>query len=315
VPVIPQVSGTVSEVLVTPNLPVKAGSVLFKIDPTIYQARVDRLNADLFKAKQQVQSQEAQLTASQSEVERATAERDKARQDLARYQKAAGKTVNPFTEQEATNAKQAYLAQEARLDTARAQQQQIQSQLDTMVGGENASVVSLRAQLREAEYNLAQTEVRALTDGYATQVLIRRGSFVNSMPFRPAMFFIPKEDRTIVASFRQNSLQRVKPGDEAEVSFTGIPGTIFKAKVKQVIPVVPQGAYQVQNALQTVSFDGRNGILAQLELDPAVEAYNLPDGISAQVAIYSSDHFAHLSVLRKVLLRMTSWMHYIYLDH
>jgi multidrug resistance efflux pump len=183
------------------------------------------------------------------------------------------------------------------------------------VGGENASVVSLRAQLREAEYNLAQTEVRALTDGYATQVLIRRGSFVNSMPFRPAMFFIPKEDRTIVASFRQNSLQRVKPGDEAEVSFTGIPGTIFKAKVKQVIPVVPQGAYQVQNALQTVSFDGRNGILAQLELDPAVEAYNLPDGISAQVAIYSSDHFAHLSVLRKVLLRMTSWMHYIYLDH
>jgi multidrug resistance efflux pump len=315
VPVIPQISGTVSEVLVTPNLPVKAGSVLFKIDPTIYQARVDRLNADLFKAKQQVQSQEAQLTASQSEVERATAERDKARQDLARYQKAAGKTVNPFTEQEATNAKQAYLAQEARLDTARAQQQQIQSQLDTMVGGENASVVSLRAQLREAEYNLAQTEVRALTDGYATQVLIRRGSFVNSMPFRPAMFFIPKEDRTIVASFRQNSLQRVKPGDEAEVSFTGIPGTIFKAKVKQVIPVVPQGAYQVQNALQTVSFDGRNGILAQLELDPAVEAYNLPDGISAQVAIYSSDHFAHLSVLRKVLLRMTSWMHYIYLDH
>ena len=40
----------------------------------------------------------------------------------------------------------------------------------------------------------------------------------------------------------------------------------------------------------------------------------LPDGIYAQVAVYS-DHFAHVSVMRKVLLRMTSWMHYLYLDH
>ncbi len=314
VPVIPQVSGTVSEVLVTPNQPIKAGSILFKIDPTVYQARVDRLTADLVKAEQQVKSQQAQLTASQSEVEKAAAERDRAQKDLSRYQRAAGKSVNPFTEQEATNAKQAYLAQEATLATARAQQQQVQSQLDAMVGGENASVVSLRAQLREAKYNLEQTVVRALTDGYATQVLLRPGSYVNSMPFRPSLFFIPKEDRGIIASFRQNSLQRVKVGDEAEVSFTGIPGTIFKAKVKQVLPVVPQGAYQTQGTLQTVTFDNRNGVLAEVELDEAIDAYHLPDGVSAQVAIYT-DHFGHLSVLRKVLLRMTSWMHYIYLDH
>ena len=38
------------------------------------------------------------------------------------------------------------------------------------------------------------------------------------------------------------------------------------------------------------------------------------DGIYAQVAVYS-DHFSHVSVMRKVLLRMTSWMHYLYLDH
>ena len=314
IPVVSQVTGVVSEVPVTPNQPIKAGTVLFKIDPTVYQARVDRLKADLVKAEQQVESQQAQLEASQSEVARATAERDKAQKDLSRYQRAAGKAVNPFTEQESTNAKQNYLAMEAKLATARAQQEQIQSQLDALIGGENASVVSLRAQLKEAEYNLAQTEVKALSDGYVTQVLLRPGSYVNSMPFRPAMFFIPKEERTIVASFRQNSLLRVKAGDEAEVAFTGIPGTIFHGKVKQVIPVVPQGAYQTQNTLQTVSFDARNGVLAQIELDPEIEAYELPDGVSAQVAIYT-DHFAHVAVMRKVLLRMTSWMHYLYLDH
>lgn len=44
--------------------------------------------------------------------------------------------MNPFTEQEATNARQAYLAQEAKLATAEAQAQQIQSQLDAIVSGE-----------------------------------------------------------------------------------------------------------------------------------------------------------------------------------
>ncbi|MFC3913256.1 HlyD family secretion protein [Pseudaeromonas sharmana] len=314
VPIIAQVSGVVSEVPVTPNQPLKAGEVLFRIDPTIYQARVDRLQADLITATQAVAAQRDQLDASKAQVAQARAERDRAMKDLARYQKASNKTVNPFTEQEATNAKQAYLAQEARLSAALAQQQQIESQLNAIVNGENASVVSLKAQLREAQYNLQQTEVKALTDGYVTQVLLSKGSFVNSMPFRPAMFFIPKQGRSVMASFRQNSLLRVKAGDEAEVVFTGIPGTVFHGKVKQVLPAIPEGVYQAQTQLQTISFDRRNGILAEIELDPAIDEYDLPDGVAAQVAIYT-DHFAHVAVMRKVLLRMTGWMHYLYLDH
>ena len=54
--------------------------------------------------------------------------------------------------------------------------------------------------------------------------------------------------------------------------------------------------------------------MAEIELDPAIDAYQLPDGVSAQVAIYTQ-HFSHVAVMRKVLLRMTSWMHYLYLDH
>ncbi|MFS8287237.1 hypothetical protein ACMG5J_24245, partial [Escherichia coli] len=54
--------------------------------------------------------------------------------------------------------------------------------------------------------------------------------------------------------------------------------------------------------------------LGTIELDPNDDIDALPDGIYAQVAVYS-DHFSHVSVMRKVLLRMTSWMHYLYLDH
>jgi hypothetical protein len=42
--------------------------------------------------------------------------------------------------------------------------------------------------------------------------------------------------------------------------------------------------------------------------------YHMPDGVSAEVAVYS-DHFSHISIMRKILLRMKSWQNYLYLDH
>ena len=78
---------------------------------------------------------------------------------------------------------------------------------------------------------------------------------------------------------------------------------------------MPGGTYQAQGSLQSLSVTpGSDGVLATIELDPDAQVDALPDGIYAQVAVYS-DHFTHVSVMRKVLLRMTSWMHYLYLDH
>ncbi len=51
VQIIPNVAGEVTEVPVTPNVPVKKGDVHFKIDPTTYQAAVDATRAQLELAK------------------------------------------------------------------------------------------------------------------------------------------------------------------------------------------------------------------------------------------------------------------------
>src|SRR5262245_20687910 len=47
VPIVPNVAGEVIDVPVEANRPLKAGDVLFKIDPTPYQAQVDALTAQL----------------------------------------------------------------------------------------------------------------------------------------------------------------------------------------------------------------------------------------------------------------------------
>jgi multidrug resistance efflux pump len=47
VAVVPNVAGEVTDVPVEPNKPLKAGDVLFKIDPVLYQAQVDSIGAQL----------------------------------------------------------------------------------------------------------------------------------------------------------------------------------------------------------------------------------------------------------------------------
>jgi multidrug resistance efflux pump len=51
VAIVPNVPGQVIEVAVQPNQPVKKGNVLFRIDPTQYQAEIDQLTAPWKLAK------------------------------------------------------------------------------------------------------------------------------------------------------------------------------------------------------------------------------------------------------------------------
>lgn len=315
IPITPQVTGIVSTVTDKTNQRINKGDVLFTIDPVRYQARVDRLQADLVTALHSINTLKAQLSEAQANTVRVSAERDRLYKDYQRYLKGSQARVNPFSESDIDNARQNYLAQNALVKASVAEQAQIQSQLDSMVGGEQSQVVSLRAQLAEAKYNLDQTVIRAPSNGYVTQVLIRPGTYAAALPLRPVMVFIPEQKRQIVAQFRQNSLLRLKPGDDAEVVFNALPGQVFHGKLTNILPVVPGGSYQAQGALQSLTvLPGTDGVLATIELDPNADVDSLPDGIYAQVAVYS-DHFSHVSVMRKVLLRMTSWMHYLYLDH
>jgi len=315
IPITSQVTGIVSEVPDHQNKLIKKGEVLFKIDPTRYQARVSRLEADLVTAISNTESMKGELAESIANTQRVSAERDRLYKDYQRYLQGSKARVNPFSESDIDNARQNYLAQDAMVKSSVAEQSQIKSQLASMVNGEQSQIVSLRAQLTEARYNLEQTVVRAPSDGYATQVLVRPGTYAAALPLRPVMVFIPEQKRQIVAQFRQNSLLRLEPGDIAEVVFNALPGQVFTGKLTAILPVVPGGSYQAQGTLQSLTVvPGSDGVLALIELEPNALVESLPDGIYAQVAVYS-DHFSHVAVMRKVLLRMTSWMHYLYLDH
>ena len=53
---------------------------------------------------------------------------------------------------------------------------------------------------------------------------------------------------------RQNSQLRLTLGDDAEIAFDGLPGQVFKARVKMVLPVIAEG--QLQPSGNLMGFTG-----------------------------------------------------------
>ncbi|MDE2489922.1 MAG: HlyD family secretion protein, partial [Elusimicrobia bacterium] len=66
IPISPRVSGHVSRVLVADNQPVKAGDVLFELDPRDFQNRVDEARANLESARAQAVKADADLKRAQA---------------------------------------------------------------------------------------------------------------------------------------------------------------------------------------------------------------------------------------------------------
>ena len=181
-----------------------------------------------------------------------------------------------------------------------------------------AQLDNLSAQLATAEFELEQTVVRAPTNGYATQVTLRPGMMAVNLPLRPVMIFVHDEGQYYIGWFRQNSLLRLETGNDAEVSFDGIPGKVFSGKVAMVFPAIAEGQLQPTPTLidpRQTTIPGRIPVLIDID-DPDFEIYRnkVPGGAFAQTATYS-EHFHHIAIIRKVLLRMASWMNYLFPFH
>ena len=321
-PIIPVVGGQVIEVPVVPNTPLKKGDELFRIDPRPYQFAVDQKKAALAEAQQNVLQLKAAMDGADAAVTGAVSSRDRAQQAYERVQESNDNATKlgrsgVYSELEVDNRRGIFLTAEAAVETAKAQAAQARLAYESEINGINPTVARLQAELDNAQFELDQTTVRAPGDGYVTQVFLRPGMMANPLPLRPVMVFVNDDDRKLAAAFIQNSLQRVNVGDDAEVAFKAVPGKIFQARVKQVIDVMAQGQLQPTGALLDPLSPERvppGQTLAEIEVTESTEGYQLPGGVVAEVAVYTH-HWHHVAILRKVLLRMSSWMNYVFLEH
>ncbi len=312
-PIVPGVSGIVTSVEIEANEIVEKGTVLFRVDPKPYEAIVRQKQALLAGTKEGVRELEQTVAAARARVVEVSANRDRSQGVFQRYESIFERGAISANELE--NRRQLYLADEAALERAEADFERAQIAFEAGIDGENPDVARLQAELEKARYDLERTVVRAPTSGYVSQLLLRPGMMAAALPLRPVMVFVHDEQAPMIAAFRQNSALRLRAGYEAEIVYPGIPGRVFKGKIIGVLPNMAEGQLQTSgNLIGTEAFQRIGRVPVVIEVLDDMSEFNLPTGSRAQVAVYS-DHFHHVAIMRKILLRMSSWQNYLYLDH
>jgi multidrug resistance efflux pump len=354
VPIVSQVRGRVTEVPVENNRPVKKGDVLFRVDPTPYQNEVNSLQAKLASDeakvgadRQRLSETQAKLTDAQSserelreqlnaaigEVGRLMASLELARKRVSQNSELVKTGAgNRFDlEQSETNVKELT----AQLAGAQAGEKQVREKLSGRVNGDLATVAQVkaqiatavaqvktseaqvettRAQLETAKWDMTQTTLVAPGNGTMVNVMLRPGFFVAGMPFNEVMTFVDQEYQ-IFALFGQNELHQVKPGNEAEITLDTYPGRVIKAHVDSIIWAQGQGQIEASGDLPKTTFVPPPGRFP-VKLVVAKEDQHLfvAAGARGSAAIYT-EHVALLHIIRKVLIRVQSYLDYIIIKH
>src|SRR5215468_1310905 len=278
-PVLPLVRGRVIEVPVQTNAPLKEGDVLFRIDPKPYEYVVTQKKAALAEAEQNVRQLKASL-------DQATAAADKANAQLQLAQMDFDRQTELFKTRTIAQAtldisSRNFEAAKQTVTGARAEEERARLAFSSNIEGVNTTVARLTAELADAQWDLDQTVTRAPGPGFVTQVALRPGVYVVPAPLQPVMVFVNTDakDQALGAAFQQNSLQRVKAGDEAEVAFDAVPGRVFKAKVRLVLDAIAAGQLRTSSGLvepATQTTEGRAVDLIDVTDDTS--EYQIPLG-------------------------------------
>ena len=354
VPVVSQVRGRVVEVPVENNRPVKRNDVLFRIDPTPYENEVRSLEARLASEEARVGAEQARLNEMRAKLADVQSTEPQLREQLNEATgrvaalnaslALAQKRVEQNTELVAAGAGNRFDLEAAQtsgneltgqLAAARAAEQQVREKLAGRVGADLATVAQVRAQIASAEaqvkvsqatadttraqlanarWDLSQTIVRAPGNGTMVNVMLRPGFFVAGMPFNEVMTYVDNEYQ-IFALFNQNELHQVSPGNEVEITLDTYPGRIIKGHVDSVIWAQAQGQLEASGDLPRTTMSLPPGRFpVKVIVADRDRALFLAAGARGSAAIYT-EHLKLVHIIRKVLLRVSSYLDYVIIKH
>jgi len=253
----PRISGPIVQLPIRDNQFVKAGDLLFEIDPRTFQAAVDQARAQLDETGDSVQALEKQVESSRAAVEVSRANIAQAQSSIAQMEATIEKNDAEYQRQQellpkkATSQKSLERAKanyevaiqekrraEAQLLQARASLLESEANLAEAeaqlgaIGEANSQVRAALAALEQAELNLEFTQVRAPADGYVTNLNLRLGS--QAVANQPVLALVDTSSYWVHGYFRENRIGNIRPGDRAVVTLMTYNDTPLEGRVDSI---------------------------------------------------------------------------------
>jgi len=303
----------VTDVLVEEGASVKKGQPLFQLDRRPYEYKVKQIQAQLAEAVQNVTVLKLDV-----EVAAQNAARSKVELSFTQYQKRMFDKLaqeHAVREDDIEQWLTRVSAAQASSDGAVAALERANVKYKTEIDGVNTTVANMEAQLQQALYYLDNTTLTAPEDGRIVNLQVRPGMVSGIVRIGGIAALIADADRYVLATYFQENLKYVKPGQPVEVSLDLYPGQIFTGKVdgiwqangvgqylpsdeipkfQPLNPNVPQGQYAVKIFLD----------------DP--DQLKFPIGAQGSTAIYTGGEHGAWAALRKISIRAHSWFNWLY---
>jgi membrane fusion protein (multidrug efflux system) len=96
-----------------------------------------------------------------------------------------------------------------------------------------AQVKLAEEQLRQAELDLGYTLIKAPADGYVTKKNVMSGNQIRSG--QPLMAIVSLDKLYVIANYKETELERIRPGQDVELTVDSLPGKVFKGKVDSIM--------------------------------------------------------------------------------
>jgi membrane fusion protein (multidrug efflux system) len=242
----PKVSGYISAVLVQDNQPVKAGTVLARIDDADYRTAVAAARATVAAEQAGIDNLGQQIAQQQIAVAeaRATVEADQAAltfadQDFQRYvslsRSGAGSVQSAQKATSEIRAKQAILDHDnAAVGVARKQIDVLGSQLAQA----RATLAEQQAALQQAELNVGYTTITAPIDGTVGVRTLRVGQYVQAGT--QLMAVVPLQAVYVTANYKETQLTDMHAGQRVAIEVDTFPGVTVHGVVNSIAPASGQ---------------------------------------------------------------------------
>src|SRR3989441_4728533 len=267
-----QISGQIKELLVDFNSVVKKGEVVARINPDIFEARVNQARADLASAKATVLNQQAQVERFHADVDNARAIYAEAKAQTAKAQVAVldgqrdlDRKTELFRRQliaksDLDSSEAVYHSALAQLDSAKAHDQALASAVQSMIAQRRvaeAAVESARAQVDQKDAGLIQTQldldhtvINAPVDGIVISRQVDVGQTVAASLQAPTLFTIAKDltKMQIETSVDEADIGRVRVDGPATFSVDAFPNETVSGRIVQI----RKAAQIVQNVVTYV---------------------------------------------------------------
>jgi membrane fusion protein (multidrug efflux system) len=279
VAVAPRVGGTVAEVLVQENAPVKKGQPVLRIDDADYQARARQAQAEVDTARAQAAVADAQVRAARATVSRSDAEAEKADLDLRRAEELRKGDAIAAERFDATRI--AGETARAGASTNRAQYAAALASADLA----HARVRSAQAALELARLQVSYTIVSAATDGMVSRLGARQGQIVQ--PGQVLGQLVPSRTY-LVANFKETQTGSIRPGQRVSVEIDAYDGRALEGKVESI-----SGGTGARFALLPPDNASGNFVKVVERVPVRIEWANLPAdlplraGLSANVTVHT----------------------------